>query len=447
MTTADPEPVLNLDLPVAPSAPSAPPASLAGRRLRALPLSIAIVVILGGSALFMSGYSMGRQSAVQPGTPAFEEGAFVPFWDTYDTITERYAGGEVDRNALIQGAIRGMIGALGDPFSAYMTSEEYRRSLQGISGQFEGIGAEIATRATDGSAGCGTLGPDCRLVITGSVEGSPARRAGLVAGDQVLEADGVSLDGLSIDGARDRIRGPKGSIVTLTIVRGSAEPFDLAIVRDIVQSIEVESLVLGDGAVGYVRLEGFSDVAADQLTTAFAAHIDAGRSKLILDLRGNPGGYVTAARTIASQFIGSGVLFWEQDASGEQIATEAQAGGVATDPGLRIIALIDGGTASASEIVAAALQDTGRATLVGEPSFGKGTVQQWQELSGEGGAFRLTVARWLTPEKRWIHDVGVVPDVLVTLPNPAAADADPALNKALELLDATAFGDDLRAAA
>lgn len=444
MTTADPEPVLSLDLP---ATPSAPPAVLAGRRMRALPLSIAVVVILGGSALFMSGYSMGRQSAVQPGTPAFEENAFVPFWDTYDTIYERYAGGEIDQNALIQGAIRGMIEALGDPFSAYMTSEEYRQSLQGISGQFEGIGAQIATRAADGSEGCPTLGPDCRLVITGSVEGSPARLAGLVAGDEVLEADGITLDGLSVDAARDRIRGPKGTTVTLTIVRDGGEPFDLAIVRDVVQSEEVESRVLGGGSVGYVRLEGFSDVAADQLESAFAAHIAEGRTSLILDLRGNPGGYVTAARSIASQFIGSGVLFWEADASGEEIATEAQPGGVATNPELRIIALIDGGTASASEIVAVALQETGRATLVGQTSFGKGTVQQWQELSGEGGAFRLTVARWLTPEKRWIHEVGVVPDVVVELPNPVPAGEDPTLDKALELLDATALQAELRAAA
>jgi len=443
MTAADPEPVLNPDVPAVSSAPPAPLA----RRRRALPLSIAVVVILGGSALFMSGYSMGRQSAVQPGTPAFEHDAFVPFWDTYDTINERYAGGDVDRNALIQGAIRGMIGALGDPFSAYMTSEEYRRSLQGISGQFEGIGAQIATRAADGSAGCGPLGPDCRLVITGSVEGSPARLAGLIAGDEVRAADGVSLDGLTVDGARDRIRGPKGSIVTLTIVRDGGTPFELSITRDVVQSAEVESRVLAGGAVGYVGLEGFSDAAADQLKDALTAHIDAGRTRLILDMRGNPGGYVTAARTIASQFIGSGVLFWEQDASGEQISTDATPGGVATDSNLRIITLIDGGTASASEIVAAALQETGRATLVGQTSFGKGTVQQWQELTGEGGAFRLTVARWLTPEKVWIHEKGIEPDVVVTLPDPVPAGEDPTLDKALELLDATAARSSLRAAA
>jgi carboxyl-terminal processing protease len=446
MTTADPEPVLSLDLPAVPSVPSSA-ARIGIRRMRALPLSIAVVVILGGSALFMSGYSMGRQSAVQPGTPAFEENAFVPFWDTYDTINDRYAGGEIDREALIQGAIRGMIEALGDPFSAYMTSDEYRESLQGISGQFEGIGAQIATRAADGSEGCGPLGPACRLVVTGSVDGSPARLAGLIAGDEVHAADGISLDGLSVDAARDRIRGPKGSTVTLTIVRGGGQPFELAIVRDVVQSEEVVSRVLGGGAVGYVRLEGFSDAASNQLRDAFAAHIEEGRTSLVLDLRGNPGGYVTAARSIASQFIGSGVLFWEQDASGEQIATEAEAGGVATGADLRIVALIDGGTASASEIVAAALQENGRATLVGQTSYGKGTVQQWQELSGEGGAFRLTVARWLTPEKRWIHEVGVVPDVVVELPDPVPAGDDPTLDKALELLDASAAGMGLRPAA
>jgi carboxyl-terminal processing protease len=444
MHTADPEPVHHLDVPVM---AVSPPTPVATRRVRTLPLAIAVVVVLGGSALFMSGYSMGRQSAVQPGTPAFEEGAFTPFWDTYDTIRDRYAGEDVDRDTLIQGAIRGMIEALDDPYSAYMTSEEYRKSLQGISGQFEGIGAEIATQATDGSRGCAPLGPDCRLVITDPLEGSPARLAGLLAGDLVLEADGAPLDGLTIDGARDLIRGPKGSVVRLTIVRGDGTPFELTIIRDIVQSKEVETEALAGGSVGYIRLKGFSDSAAEQLKTILAAHLDAGRRKLVLDLRGNPGGYVTAARSIASQFIGSGVIFWEQDADEGQIATEAMPGGLATDTGLEIVCLIDGGTASASEIVAGALQDNGRATLVGQVSFGKGTVQQWQELSGEGGAFRLTVARWLTPEKRWIHGTGLTPDVVVTLPNPVPVGTDPTLDRALDVLGEEASVEGLRAAA
>jgi carboxyl-terminal processing protease len=444
METVEPDPVLQLDLPVMAAAPAA---QIAGRRLRALPLAIAVVVILGGSALFMSGYSIGRQTALQPGTPAADQGAFVPFWDTYDTINERYAGGEVDRDALIQGAIRGMIDSLGDPYSAYMTSEEYRRSLQGISGQFEGIGAEIATQGSDGTPGCSTLGPDCLLVISEALDGSPARLAGLVAGDLVIEADGVPLDGLTVDTARDRIRGPKGSVLRLTIIRAGGAPFVVTITRDVIQSREVVSRALAGDTVGYVQLRGVSDAAADQLKAALREHLDAGRRNLILDLRGNPGGYVTAARTIASQFIASGPIFWERDATGLEVPTDALPGGIATDPGLRIICLIDGGSASASEIVAGALKDTGRATLVGQTSFGKGTVQQWQELSGEGGAFRLTIARWLTPDKHWIHGKGIEPDVTVTLPDPVPAGTDPTLDRALELLDSSAFAPGLRVAA
>jgi len=149
---------------------------------------------------------------------------------------------------------------------------------------------------------------------------------------------------------------------------------------------------------------------------------------------------VTAARAVASQFIASGPIFWEEDAAGVQVPTDAEPGGVATSPDIEVVCLIDGGSASASEIVAGALQDTGRATLVGQTTFGKGTVQQWQELTGEGGAFRLTIARWLTPSKRWIHDVGVEPDVAVTLSEDLALDEDPTLDRALEVLGAVVTG-------
>jgi carboxyl-terminal processing protease len=235
--------------------------------------------------------------------------------------------------------------------------------------------------------------------------------------------------------------------VTLSIQRGTGAPLSVAITRDVVQTKEVDSKALAGGTVGYVEVAGFSDSAADEVVKAFSAHLAAGRTRLILDLRGNPGGFVTAARKIASQFISSGVVFWEQDAKGNQVATEALTDGVATDPALRIVVLIDGGSASASEIVAGALQDAKRATLVGQQSFGKGTVQQWQELTGEGGAFKLTVARWLTPDKRWIHKVGLTPDVIVTLPDPVPAGSDPTLDKALEVLAGNAAGTELRAAA
>ena len=445
MLPSDPPPPTSLEVPVSPVLPPGPStpsvAEPPGRRLPILHIAIVLVAVMAGGALFMSGYSMGRQGAVEPGTPVSEDEAFRPFWDTYHTIDERYAGGEVDRDELIQGAIRGMIESLEDPYSSYMTSDEYRESLEGISGEFEGIGAEIATQAADGSQDCGTLGPDCRLVIVSPLAGSPAEEAGLLPGDLVLATDGATLDGLTVDEARDRIRGPKGSVVTLTIQRGTeTTPREIRITRDVIQQEEVVSEALAAGSVGYVRLNGFSDRGADEVEAALRAHIEAGRTKIILDLRGNPGGYVTAARDVASQFIAEGVIFYEEDADGDQEPTDAVTGGAATDPAIQVVCLIDGGSASASEIVAGALQDTGRATIVGVTSFGKGTVQQWQELTGEGGAFRLTIARWLTPDKRWIHDVGIVPDVQVAVPDDVPAGADPILDRALEVLGESAGG-------
>jgi carboxyl-terminal processing protease len=410
------------------------------RRGLVLPASLTAVALLAGSALFMSGYSMGRQAVAEPGTPGSEGAAFRPFWDTYHTIRDRYAGGDVSRDAIVQGAIRGMIGSLEDPYSQYLTSEQYRSNLQGISGEFEGIGAELASQAADGSTNCATLGPACRLVIIAPIGGSPAEKAGLRPGDLVLATDGVSVDGLSVDDARAKIRGPKGSVLELSVRRGADAPFLLRITRDVILEQEVLSKAYADGAVGYVQLKGFSDRAAADLTSAVRAHVDAGRTRLIIDLRGNPGGYVTAARVVASQFIGSGTIFWEQDAHGNQIPTDATPGGVATDPRIKVIALIDRGSASASEIVAAALQDSRRALLVGQRSFGKGTVQQWQELPGEGGAFRLTIAKWLAPSKRWIHNVGIEPDVAVDPPADPALGEDPTLDRALELLGAKPVG-------
>ena len=310
MVAADPD--RPLPDPAAGSDPSLatriPPTVTARRRVPIVQLAIVLVMILAGSALFMSGYSLGRRTASDPGTPVSETTAFQPFWDVYHSINDRYAGGTVDREALIQGAIRGMIASLDDPYSAYLTSEEYRQSLQGISGQFEGIGAEIASQAPDGSQGCTPLGPACRLVITNALDGSPAQKAGLKAGDIVV----VGRRGLARRpdrgrGARQDPRAEGDRRDADHRARRRAAPIQLAITRDVVQTKEVDSQALAGGTVGYIRLAGFSDAAADEVVKALRAHLAAGRTKLILDLRGNPGGYVTAARKIASQFIASGV--------------------------------------------------------------------------------------------------------------------------------------------
>jgi len=410
------------------------------RGITTLQVSIAVVGLLAGAALFLSGFSLGRQTATTPGTPISEEQAFVPFWDAYRAVTEHYAGGDVDRKTIIEGAIRGMIEALGDPYSSYLSSEEYRRSLQGISGQFEGVGAEMGAREVGTGAGeCSPLGETCQLVIVKPIEDSPAQRAGILAGDIVTGIDGRPVTGLTIEEAVSRVRGPKGTTVVLTIVRGGAPPIDISITRDVILEREVITRTLAGGTVAYIRLTGFSENGAGDVRRALEADIAAGRRKVILDLRGNAGGFVSAARTVASQFIAEGPIFWQEDARETQIATNAEPGGVAVDPAIKVVVLIDRGSASAAEIVAGALQDTGRATLVGDTSFGKGTVQEWQPLPDDTGGFRLTVAKWLTPNRRWIHETGLTPDVRVDPSEPAAAGEDPVITRALDVLGATAL--------
>jgi carboxyl-terminal processing protease len=420
---------------VVPMAPIRQPAGSSSSRTVIIALATALVSIMAGITLFVSGFFVGQRFVEQPGTPVAAEQSFQPFWDTYSTILKRYAGGTVDQGALIRGAIKGMVESLGDPYSAYLTPDEYRQGLQDLSGQFEGIGAEIGTTNAKGeTSDCTTLGPDCVLTVVAPIEGSPSEKAGVKAGDHIVAVDGTELDGLKVDGARDKIRGKKGTEVTLSILRGTATtPIDITVVRDVIISKEVISKELGNGTVAYIAVTGFSDNSQTKFHDALQAALKAGNKKFILDLRGDPGGYVNAARSIVSEFIKDGPIFWEEDAAGTQIPTDATGQGIATDPSIKLVVLVDKGSASASEIVAGALQDRKRATIVGETSFGKGTVQQWIQLSDES-ALKLTIAKWLTPDKHWIHHVGIIPDVPVTTPTDAAPGNDPALDKAVEIL-------------
>jgi carboxyl-terminal processing protease len=404
------------------------------RRTPILGLSIALVAVLAGSALFLAGWTVGSRQAATPGTPAGDEAVFAPFWSAYHFVIDNFAGGPIDKKALVDGAIKGMIGALGDPYSSYLTSDEFKQSLQGINGQFEGIGAEIATKKADGTdSDCTTLGADCRLTIVAPIQGSPAEKAGLKPADVVTAVDGQPVDGQTVDQVRDRIRGPKGTTVSLSVLRGST-PMTIEVTRDVIQQQEVITKDLAGGRIGYIRITGFSEDAAKAVTATVKKDVGAGEKDLILDLRGNPGGFVDAARTIASQFIASGPIYWQQDARGNKLEVDAEPNGAATDPSIKMVVLIDKGSASASEIVAAALQEHDRATLVGDTSYGKGTVQQWHDLSDDNGGFRLTIARWLTPQQHWIHGVGITPDVRVTVPANNPAGQDPQLDKAVELL-------------
>jgi carboxyl-terminal processing protease len=431
--TDGPEPA-SVDLPPTPG-PATRPRRPAGP---VVVISAVLVLVLGGSSLFLAGFLLGARTASQPGTPADAAAAFKPFWDTFAAINKDYAGEPVTRKQLVDGAIKGMLEALGDPFSFYMKPEDFNDSLQGLSGQFEGIGATTASRKADGTEGCTPLGPDCGLIVIGTIVDSPAEKAGLVPGDRIAAVDGTTVDGQTPDDALKKVRGPKETIVTLTIVRGTAAPRPVAITRAVIIQPEVIARDLAGGRVGYIGVTGFSDNASAQFIKDLTADVAAGRKAIVLDLRGNLGGYVTAARAIASQFIASGPIYWEKGPTGAPVPSEALVNGVATDPSIKVVVLINANSASASEIVAGALQDTKRAILVGQQSYGKGTVQEFLPLDDDNGGFRLTIARWLTPNQRWINKTGLTPDVVVPLPaagEPAPAPGtDPVLDRALQEL-------------
>lgn len=415
--------------PVAPQGP--PPVSRSS-----VVVALFLVAVLAGSALFAAGFTLGLQQSLTPGTGESEQELFAPFWEAYRKISTEYVGG-YEPKVLVEGAIQGMFGALGDPYSSYMTSDEYRRSLAGIEGSFEGVGATMSSHAPDGSS-CTTFGETCELLVVGVLPGSPAEASGLRPADRLVAVDGRTVEGSTLDDVVDWVRGPSGTDVTLSLVRDGT-PLELTITRQVIERSAVQASTLADGRVGLIGVEGFSSGAAADLREALEEQLAAGAQAFIVDLRDDPGGYVDAALDIASQFVASGPIYWDQYADGTTIPHDAKSGGAATDPAIPVVLLVNGGTASASEIVAGALHDTGRATLVGETTFGKGTVQQWHLLSGDSGGFRLSVAKWLTPDQTWVHGVGITPDVVVEAGAPGTEDAQlaRALEIVLEALDGT----------
>jgi carboxyl-terminal processing protease len=235
------------------------------------------------------------------------------------------------------------------------------------------------------------------------------------------------------------VRGDEGTDVTLTIKRGD-QTFDETITRAKIQEREVESKMLTD-TVGYVSLHQFSTTAADQFHEALAALQDEGATAFVVDLRNNPGGYIDTANRIASEFIGSGLTFIQESSGNEVKRWEATGDGLATDPEIPVVVLVNGGSASASEIVSAALQERGRATVVGQPTYGKNTVQLWGDLDN-GGGVRITISRWFTPDHNSVAPDGVQPDVTVEVPDGTPPEQDLFVDKALEILTKTSVGTD-----
>ncbi len=362
----------------------------------------------------------GVQPEQQSATPSDLQTLFTPFWEAWNIVHQQYVDQPVNDELLMQGAIRGMMDALGDKQTFYMEPQVYQNESSSLQGEYEGIGAYVDT---DGDY----------LTIVSPIEGSPADLAGLKPGDKVIAIDGEDMTGVAPEQARLKVLGPEGTKVTLTIAReGESGPLEFAITRAKITIHSAEGKML-ENDIAYIDINTFGERTTQELRLALGDLLKQNPKGMIIDLRNNPGGYLTTAVEVSSEFIDKGVILYEQYGDGRRDEHKALGNGQATD--IPIVVLINEGSASASEILAGALQDYGRAKLVGVKSYGKGSVQNWVPLSNNQGAARVTIAKWLTPKERAIDHVGLMPDVWVEM---TAADfeaqRDPQLDAAVETL-------------
>lgn len=365
---------------------------------------------------FASGPSAEQQAA----TPDELETLFTPFWEAWNIVHEQYVDQPVDDVTLMQGAIRGMMESLGDDYTFYMEPRVYENENTVLQGSYEGIGAYVET---DGDY----------LTIISPIQGSPADQAGLRPGDKVIAIDGEDMTGVAPEEARLKVLGPEGTEVRLTVAReGETEPLEFTITRAEIIVRSAEGRMLEDG-IGYVDINTFGDPTTRELRQTLDELMAQNPRGLIIDLRNNGGGYLSTAVEVSSEFIEAGTVMYEQFGDGRREVYEAQGNGRATD--IPLVVLVNEGSASASEILAGALQDYGRAKLVGVQTYGKGSVQIRQPLSNNQGAARVTIAKWLTPDERAIDGTGLAPDVIVTMSQEDfEADRDPQLDAAVETL-------------
>jgi carboxyl-terminal processing protease len=345
---------------------------------------------------------------------------FKPFWQAWEITHQEYFKQPLNDTVLMQGAIRGMLAALGDPHTSYMDPEEYKQATAPLQGGYEGIGAYVDVKG------------DYLSIVT-PMPGSPAEAAGLKPGDQVIKVDGVDMTGINPDIVLTKVKGPAGTPVTLTILReGTSEPFDVTITRQKITLASVEGKML-DNNIAYIQLTTFGDKTTADLKAKLNELLANNPKGLILDLRYNGGGYLPTAVEVVSQFVKEGNALIEQYGDGTKNSYPIISGGLATD--IPLVVLVNEGTASAAEITAGAIQDYKRGVLVGVQTYGKGSVQQWSNLDSDQGAIRVTVALWLTPLSRQINGVGLTPDFVVPITQEDQTnDVDPQLNKAIDLL-------------
>lgn len=406
---------------------------------------VVVLMVLLGVALLAGGFSGGfiaghlmpfndvgpRAFAAAPGAPTVSadtltatpqnlQTLFKPFWEAWQIIHQQYVDQPVDDTKLMEGAIRGMIDSLGDAHSTYMDPQTYKDASSQLAGSYEGIGAVVDTTGKF-------------LTIVSDFPGSPAEKAGIQSGDQIVAVDHQDMTGINPELVRQKVIGPAGTTVHLTIERAAqTKQLEFDITRAKIDVASASGKMLDNG-VGYVQITTFGENTTRELNATLKTLMAQNPKGLILDLRDNGGGYLQTAVEVVSQFQGSGTVLYEQYGDGTKKPYTVIPGGQATK--IPMVVLINEGTASASEITAGALQDYGRAKLVGVISYGKGSVQNWVPISNNQGAVRITIARWLTPKERQIDKKGLTPDVYVQrTADDRKAGRDPQLDLAVQVL-------------
>ena len=391
-----------------------------------------IGAVFSGGALF--GYS--KRPAIEKVYTLFNKEIqkpaqvdFSPFWEAWNRVESKYVDNdELDTQKMVWGAIQGMVASLDDPYSVFFPPEENELFQSSIRGDFEGVGMEIGIRNNI-------------LTVIAPLKDTPAFRAGIKAGDKILEIDGKSTVDITIDKAVRLIRGKKGTKVVLTILReGEEESREISIIRDVIQIPVLDTEQKSSGKLGekhgdifVIKLYNFSEKSPLAFRSALQEMINSDCNKLILDLRNNAGGYLEAATDIASWFLPSGkIVAREQFGNGDERLYRSR--GYNIFKNLPFVIIVNEGSASASEILAGALQEYGIATLVGEKTFGKGSVQELFSITNDT-ALKLTVAKWLTPNGKSISKEGLTPDVVVKMTKEDIEQGrDPQMEKAIEIL-------------
>lgn len=383
--------------------------------------SVMMIVI----AVFFAGYALGNHTAPAAAQPRVNprDEVFDAFWETYETIREDFVnptGDTISEEMLVDGAIRGLVDSLGDPNSVYLAPDQYDMFNEELSGSIEGIGVVIQTNEEIGG-----------IEVVNVLEGTPAAQAGVRAGDVFAVVDGEDVLGMNQLQLSTRVRGEAGSVVEITMLR-DGDMVKFSIVRDRIDVPNIDFRRLENSSIGYIRLYQFTGEARDQIDSALSELNTETLDGLILDFRGNPGGLLSSAIEVASAFIEDGDLLIEDFGDdNEQVYTT---NGSFNEIDLPLVILVDERSASASELVAGAMQDSGVATIIGEVTFGKGTVQNIRPLRN-GGGLRLTIARWLTPNRNWIHGTGIVPDIVVDWESETVdVPDDPQLQAAVDFL-------------